>query len=199
MENRFELTKEIMGKAETYVPIAMKEMIASDSARACIKPTNLIHPHDMSATELTYGLQPVYCESPSAKARIMMTILMVFYLKEWDDSHQLMSDAEEYDKIASSHIINQIERYKSGEYREKAFDILSDFKETERYLNSAIYSVLRELNDPVKRFMEAMGDISSYEGIQRTLDSIKQSQEKIEEERERQEQIINGEEEDRDG
>lgn len=188
------ITQEIMRGANTYIPIAMKELIASDLARACIKGTYMVRPHEETAEfNSEYGLSPVYCESASTKARILMTILMSLYLKVWGEDAEFLCDPEEYDKWAGAHVLNQIERFKSGELREKAFDLLADYREMEKYLNSAIYAVLRELNDPAKRFMEAIGQIGSMEGIQAALDSIKESQEGIDAENARQEQIIHGE------
>lgn len=191
MGENYKITQEVMEKAQTYIPIAMKELIASDLARDCIKETQMIRPHDAEEPEESeFGLRPVYGESPSTKARIMMTILMSMYLKVWDDDAPFLCAAEEYDKWAGAHVLNQIERFKSGEYREKAFDLIADYREMERYLNSAIYSVLRELNDPVKRFMEAMGEIGSAEGIQKALDTIESAYQGIEQERQHQEEII---------
>lgn len=194
MENKFEITKEIMANADTYMPLALKELISISKARECVKETNYIQPMGVD-TQFNgeYGMGPMYCESPSTKARILMTCLMVFYLKVWPDSTDMICSLDDYDAWSKAHVLNQIERFKSTEYREKAFDIISDYREMERHLNSAIYSVLRELNDPVKRFMEAFGTMGSIDGIQEAVKSIEEAKDGIEAERERQESIINGE------
>ena len=193
MADEFKITKEIMEKADTYIPIAVKEIIASDMARACVKETYLIRPStEKAAYDGAYGLKPNYCESPSSKARVMMTVLMALYLHAWGEETPFLCEISEYDRCAGSHVLNQLERFKAGEYREKAFDLLADYREMERYLNSAIYSVLRELNDPVKRFMEAIGEMSSAEGMQNAIESIKEAQEQVNAEIARQEQIIHG-------
>ena len=194
MENKFEITKEIMANADTYMPLALKELISISKARECVKETNYIQPMGVDTQfKGEYGMGPMYCESPSTKARILMTCLMVFYLKVWPDSTDMICSLDDYDAWSKAHVLNQIERFKSTEYREKAFDIISDYREMERHLNSAIYSVLRELNDPVKRFMEAFGAMGSIEGIQEAVKSIEEAKDGIEAERERQESIINGE------
>ena len=195
MENKFEITKEIMGKAQTYIPIAMKEMLASDIAYACIKPTYKIHPHgeeDQFSGE--YGLKPVYCESPSMKARFLMSVLLNFYLKVRGDDQSLLCEVDEYDGWAGAHVLNQIERFKAGEYREKAFDILSDYRETERYINSAIYAVLRDLNDPAKRIMDALSTMTDSDALQQAIEGMHEAEKAIADENKRQERIINGEE-----
>lgn len=202
MGETFKITHDMMQKADTYIPIAEKELIAATVARACVKRTNQIHAYDEKDEDFfdgDYALSPAWCESPSSKARILMTILNSYYLHIWDDKHELMCSTDEYDLYAEAHILNQIERYKTGEFREKAFDMMADYREMEKYLNSAIYSVLRELNDPVKRFLEAMGTMGSQEGIQAALDSIQQSQAEIAKEKDRQEAIIHGEDGEQDG
>ena len=193
MENEFKVTSEIMANAKTYIPIAMKEMIANEVARACVKETYKVRPHaDKTAYAGDYGLSPNYCESVSSKARVMMTILLSQYLGIWGDDTAFLCDIGNYDQWAEAHVLNQIERFKGSEYREKAFDILSDYREMERYLNSAVYSVLRELNDPVTRFMSAIGEITSADGVQKAMDAIAEAQKGISEEMKRQEEIIHG-------
>lgn len=193
MGEAFKITHDMMAKADTYIPVAEKELIAATVARACIKRTNQIHAYDEKDETFfngEYALAPMYCESPSSKARILMTVLCVYYLHVWDDKHKLMCDTDEFDEFSKAHILNQIERYKAGEYREKAFDLTADYREMEKYLNSAIYSVIREMNDPVRRFLEAVGTMGSQEGIQAAMDSIQQSRDGIEKEKKRQEEMI---------
>lgn len=193
MADEFRITKEMMEKADTYIPIAMKEALACDVARICVKETGTIHPPiDVEPEETIFHLPPSYCESPSAKARVMMTLLLVMYLHVWDEETPLLCEAEDYDKWAGAHVLNQLERFKAGEYREKAFDILSDYREMEKYLNSAIYAVLREMNDPVTRFMSAMVEMSSSETMQNAMESIRKTQADMEAERARQEEIMRG-------
>ena len=194
MENEFMITDATMAQADTYIPLTMKEMIANDMARACVKRTDLIHPFGEKAEYSgEYGVSPVYCESPSSKARVMMTVLMVMYLHIWGEDTPYLCEVSDYDQWAGAHVLNQLERFKAGKYREKAFDILADYKDMERVLNSAIYAVLREKNDPVTRFIEAFGAMTSAEGIQAAIDSIKEAQDGIEAERLRQESIMRGE------
>jgi hypothetical protein len=195
MGDKLKITHETMKNADTYIPVATKELLAATIARACVKRTNQIHAYDEKDEiffDGEYALSPIYCESVSSKARFLMTILNAYYLHTWDDTHPLMCSMEEYDEWAGTHLLNQIERFKSGEYREKAFDMLADYREMEKYLNSAIYSVLREMNDPVRRFMEAIGTMTSAEGIQEAMGSIEDSRKKIEAEKKRQEEIVNG-------
>lgn len=196
MDNEFTITKEIMAQADTYIPVAMKELLSWKLAEACIHPTYAMRADDADSKtgKSANDAFPIYCESMSVKNRYLMTILLSFYMKIFNADHPLLCNTEEYDGWAGNHVLNQIERFKQGEYREKAFDILSDYRETEKYLNSAIYALLREKNDPAKRIMEAMNSIMSAEAIQEISEQMEDTLEGIRNERERQERIIHGEE-----
>lgn len=194
MANRFEVTKEMMENADSYMPIVMKEGISASVARACVRDTADIHPLlSKEEDENDYNVPPMYGEDTGAKARIMLTILMSYYLKVWDRDKSFMCEDGEYDAVMESHIMNQIERFKATDLREKAFDILSDYKELEKYVNCAIYSVLREKNDPVLRMMEALGAVGAADNLSEILEKIKGLQDEISEENARQERIIDGE------
>ena len=195
MENRFEITKEMLMKARDYLTLNEKEAIALMIAPACVKKIwdyNYEESRYYEEKDLLPEQVPIWGEDQAAKSAAFIGAVMFFSFGE-DIGDNILISSEAYDKYAGSHVFNQIERFKSTEYREKAFDIISDYREMERHLNSAIYSVLRELNDPVKRFMEAFGTMGSIEGIQEAVKSIEEAKDGIEAERERQESIINGE------
>ena len=194
MADEFKITKEIMQNATTYIPIGMKELIAATLARACVRDTVLINSGDVEIEQDEYMLEPVYGENTLNKARCMMGILLAFYLKQRSDDNPIMCDIDLYDKWGGAHVLNQIERYKTGDMREKAFDLLSDYREMEKMLNSAIYSVLREMNDPIKRLVHVIGAMGSEEGMQRAIAMMEEAQAGIQKEQERQERIIKGEE-----
>ncbi len=200
MADEFKITKTIMEQADTYIPIAMKEMIASDVSRVCVKETSTVRPHGEEEEQGNeYAFSPTFCESPSSKARVMMTILLSVYLHIWGDDTPLLCDIESYDQWARAHVLNQLERFKAGEYREKAFDLLADYKEMEKYLNSAIYAVLREMNDPVQRTVHVLSQFASAENIEDAKNKAGALQAAIEKEKERQERIMRGEGEENDG
>ena len=193
MENRqFQVTNEIMANAKCYMPVLTKEVIAQDVARACIKETSTIG-EQTDDLDAGFAMPPVYCESPSSKSRVMMAILLSYYLGVVDSNEKLMLNLETFDGWAGAHVLNQIERFKATEHREKAFNLLSDYREMERYLNSAIYSVLREMNDPVKRFLSTLSLMGTDEQIKKTTELAKKTASEILEEQKRQDKIVNGE------
>ena len=200
MENRFEVTDEIMEKAETYMPILLKERIVTDTAWACVREVKVLYKDEEKAKEsakadASLGLSPIMCESSLNKSRVMLTILMAFYLKVWDASVSLLCSVDDYDAYMGAHVLNQLERYKNTKYREKVFDILADYKDVEKRLNSAIYSLLREANDPARRLIVAMTTLDTPKNLSEALEVLRQAQEGILAENIRQDQIIRGGEE----
>ena len=194
MADEFKLTKEIMENADTYIPVITKELLANVIARSCVQTTDLIRPMgDKPEGDDILQVEPVYCESVSTKARYLMTILLTYYLKIRDESAWLLCEIDEYDNWAGAHIINQIERFKAGDYREKAFDILTDYREMEKYINAAIYAVLKEMNDPAKRAFQMIQSAFSADTINEAVEQMREYSEKLEEEKERQEKIVHGE------
>ncbi len=203
MDNRFEITEKMMENAATYMPILLKETICNDWARACVKSTDTVDFYEREDGEKPegvyspagpeYALPPVYVEDATKKARILLSILMTFYLKAWGDEKGIPCSHDEYDSIMGSHVLNQLERFKANaNYREKAFDILADYHDLEKRMNSAIYAVCREANDPISRLVACMSTLASKEFIDNAMKMIEESQQGIERERERQMEIIKG-------
>ena len=68
-----------------------------------------------------------------------------------------MLQAVDYDEIMGSHLINQMERLKSDkEIRDKVFNVMYDYNELKKMLNSEIYSRLGHLNDTLSRMLVAL-------------------------------------------
>ena len=67
---------------------------------------------------------------------------------------------------------HQIERMKAegGESRNRAFDLIGDFREMEKRLNSEIYADLQIMNDPVARLAMALSSSMTPEAVQRMTD-----------------------------
>ena len=136
----------------------------------------------------------MYIEDTFAKSRYLMAALCVLYLgipsdkldKESGDDW-LMTDAE-YDHYAMSHIVNQIERMKSNaELRDKAFDLLRDYRDLEKRLNTAIYNTMAVMNDPINRLFQKLAFDMSPEALEaqkKELERLQQEMEDIKKSRE---------------
>lgn len=170
----FILTKEIIDGAADYLPLKEKARFLDICLDGCLDVVNV---KAEIGTESVL-LPPMHKENSLRKARYLMTVLACGYLKipvETEYGKGEVITEEEYDRLSRSHLYNQIERAKSDrEAKGKIFDIMSDYKDFEKRLNSEIYSFLQVMNDPASRIMSALGEAGSRE-------LLAQSQKEVEE------------------
>lgn len=197
------ITAQKLMNARDYVPLSEKTRFAQEAADLCFDRMEL----RISGGPESLPMPPMYKENTGVKMRVLMGGFVRLYLGEnIDTEKKITSDADgkerleeispwlmtqsEYDLYAGSHIFNQIERLKSeyGEVRDRAFDILADWRTTEKMLNAEIAGKLMVMNEPVSRIMMAMqsqttpevmmGLQKELEGLQKELDGYKTAREK---------------------
>ena len=84
-------------------------------------------------------------------------MLLNVLLSHYFDIKVKQMDAKTYDKYMGNHILNQLERYKANpEYKEKAFDIITDFKVIRRMVDTELYNLKTKENDILERFMKGI-------------------------------------------
>lgn len=157
-------------EAATYIPIMDKAAFVQHAAGACIDRVEITVDGD---TEGTSQIPPFYKDSVERKSRYMMGALVKLYLKkEFEpvgDDEWLMS-ADDYDRWAGGHILNQIERMKSvPSLRNASFDILQDYKILEKMLNTEVYNMIQVMNDPVTRLISTMQMQTTPEAMQKSI------------------------------
>lgn len=179
----FIIDEEMIKKATSYIPLATKKAIATALADACLvavdKTTENI------ATETQLPIPQLYREECGAKPLYLMYYFLTEYL------HIKLSDEfteEEYDYYASSHIFNQLERFKTAdkEIKDKVFDILYDFKELKKMLDTEIFNLKESRNDGVERISASISLFSSPENVkqlndllQKTIGEVETAQKKL--------------------
>ena len=183
------ITEEQMKNAVTYAPAKVKEEFVEYCCLRCLSTSKI----DLGVGDNS-AMPNMYIEDTFAKSRYLMTALCVLYLgipsdkldKESGDDW-LMTDAE-YDHYAMSHIVNQIERMKSNaELRDKAFDLLRDYRDLEKRLNTAIYNTMAVMNDPINRLFQKLAFDMSPEALEaqkKELERLQQEMEDIKKSRE---------------
>lgn len=173
MNEYFRITDELMQKAKTYMPLADKQVISYQIARHClISVVDEKEDHDINKI---LALPAVQGENAPLKAILLQNTLLGFYfdieLDEKKDSY------EQYDFYAGGAMINQIERYKVNPlFKEKAFDILTDFKELQRMVYIEIENLKSHYNNPIYRLLSAL---SVYSTPERVTELAKKLQEEV--------------------
>ena len=176
MKTQFEITKEILMGAKTYVPLQEKERFARTVAENCC---------DVATSRFSYGgaeiLAPeMRVENFGLRQRYMMGALYGIYLGvpfvPVKDTEWCMA-VNEYDWAASTFPLNKLERFKSdAALRDKVFDMLRDYKELERMVCVEIGNVLATNNDLVSRFLMALSMAATPEAIAQLSDAEKDIQ-----------------------
>lgn len=172
MEN-FELTKELLAKAKTYMPLAEKTIYAELIARKSLKA---IKPLQDKEDIKTFLLVPsVVGEDLNIKEQCLLNVLLSHYF----NIKLPQMNNKIYDKYMGSHILNQLERYKSDpEYKTKAFDILTDFKLIKKMVDAEIYNFKTKENDFLERFMKGLS-LFSLDKMTNDPEYLKKMQEEL--------------------
>lgn len=147
----FELTREHMAKAITYMPLVQKTILAETIARMCLKPVKALNETDPIDNFLI--IPSVVGEDNYKKECMLLNTLLSHYF----DIKIPKMTAEIYDKYMGSHIVNQLERYKNDkEFQHKAFDILTDYKTIRRMVETELYNLKTKENDLAERLLKGI-------------------------------------------
>lgn len=182
------ITTEDIQRAESYMPVAMKEAAVRMMATLCIDEVAPGKERDGLPAPLFFR------ENRLHRQQFFMGVLAGFYLKKpyrmaklqyidgkgetRKEDLNYMMDTEELDIWAGSHVMNQLERIKKKRdgCADKVYDLLYDLKGFENMLAGAIRDELERRNDPLRRMMELFGQAVSAEALaalQKNLDGAK--------------------------
>ena len=190
MESRekFIITDEMIRGASDYIPFDEKRTIAEDQAPACLVAVD--KGTDEIATETQLPIPQLFKERSGAKQYFLMYYFLTKYL------HVKIAETgwttEEYDYYASSHIFNQLERFKSkdAEIKNKVFDLLYDYKQLKSMLEVEIYNLKEAKNSALDRLQDSIALFSTPENVaklnelmQKNLGELEAAQKKLAEKR----------------
>ena len=181
MENRekFIITDEMIRGAESYIPFVDKLTIVSETAEACLEPVD--KETAGIAMEAQLPIPQLYKERSGAKQFFLMYYFLTRYLhiKIYEKSWTI----EEYDHYASSHIFNQLERFKSGDVdvKNKVFDILYDYKQLKSMLEVEIYNLKETKNSALDRLQDSISLFASPENVAKLNELMKKDLGELEE------------------
>ena len=173
------ITAEDIANAKVYLTQLEKAQFIDIVATNCFDRVNIT----AGENSAEIALPPMYKENTFMKARYLMGMLVRSYLgREFEpvEGDGYLMSQDDYDRYAGGHIINQIERFKSNaELRDKCFDLLYDYRDLEKRLNTEIYGLLQCMNDSTTRLLTAMSGVANENIMQNSLDELKTLQEEI--------------------
>ena len=176
----FEITKEMMLSAKTYMDIESKEDLAHNIAVRVLRPMATAkqnHPAD----ELI-SMPMMMEENVRLKSILLMVTLFSYYFDiEFAENEEGLLQFD-YDFYAGGHPMNQIERFKSDrETKDIAFDLIEDFREFRKIVDTMIYNEKANANDPVERLMASISVLSTPENIEKLAAELNKSADELQE------------------
>ena len=128
-------------------------------------------------------MPPMYGENGVIRSRYLLSALLRFYFRvdyEPVETDGFILALDDYDRWAANHPLNTIERMKSNAaLKDKAFDLLADYRELERLLNNEIRKLSAAYNDTVSRLVAELSGNMTPEAIEAFDDLQRQMQERI--------------------
>lgn len=181
----FEVTRDMMERAKTYMPLQDKKELAQAIAQGCVRPMKRIrwdgiHVSDAEEEAKDPGALPDLVEEDLAlKMCMLQNVLLSWYFDVEMDEEK--ASYEQYDYYAGGHLLNQIERFKSDrDLKNKAFDLSEDFREFRKMVDTIIYNHKMNVNDPLKRFDAMLTVFSTPGNIQAILTQLQQAGDEME-------------------
>ena len=190
------ITAEMAEKANSYVPVSEKQMVSRAVAFFCCEAVQPDTPTSMKELpKLTMMVQ----ENRKLRQQFQMGLLAdylgckypveaaVIPGENGESVEQPLPHCmaeEEYDRWASSHVMNQMERLKKSKesgVADKVFDILYDYKNYENMISAAIRDYMEQMNDSFNRVAEYISLFATEEVSQAVMKSLMQSKEEVQE------------------
>lgn len=172
----FKVTKEMLKNAITYMPLSIKKDVSKQIAELCLVDIDTDEQNKIG--ESLIALPHLKGEDLALKSILMLNTLIGFYfdqdLPDTDENGEEFDSFKKYDEYAGGHLLNQIERFKSDpEVKDIVFDIMSDYKEFKKMVDTELYNMKANANDPIPRFSAAVAVLGAPETMATIIEEIK--------------------------
>lgn len=187
-----EITRDTIKNARTYLNIGAKQRLSEQIAGWVVQPV------EMNQDDV-FSIPPIYKENRALKNMLMMGILCKFYLQmEFDCDKIRFVDTEgnlieekpidyyptmeAFDDMASSAIMNQLERMKKcdKEIINTIFDFMYDYKTLEQMVNAEIKDYLAKKNDVISRAVNMLELLVSEKNLEKMQNTLTELQKELE-------------------
>ena len=166
----FKVTKELLKNAITYMPLRSKIGVAKQIADLCLEDIDTDEQNKIG--ESLIALPHLKGEDLALKNMLLLNTLIGYYFDQ--DMPEDKDPYERYDEYAGGHLLNQIERFKSDpEVKDIVFDLLSDYKEFKKIVDTELYNRKANCNDLIPRFSAAVAVLSTPETMNTIIEELK--------------------------
>ena len=161
----YEITKEMLLNAKTFMPLQVKQVMSDSIAQKCIRQVKV----DEIAPIPNLPLPPVFEEDPEMKAVLLCSTLFGYYFDheiEFDESEEGTGIYDAYNQHFGGHPLNQIERFKGDkDVKNIAFDLLEDWREFKKLVDTKIFNLKARKNDILSRIWNDLALLGTPENI----------------------------------
>ena len=167
-KKKFMVNEEMLRSASDYIPLHKKISLGKAIAPLCIVKSKTAEQNQKGLEFLS--MPTIWIDDLETKNLYVMSVLLSEYLKIGLPDN--FTD-QQYDYYASAHILNQLERFKSNtELKDKVFDLLNDFRDFKKILDTEIFSEKEVRNDPIARLSAAISIASDPENIKKMQEEL---------------------------
>ena len=187
-----EITRDTIKNARTYLNIGAKQRLSEQIAGWVVQPV------EMNQDDV-FSIPPIYKENRALKNMLKMGILCKFYLQMDFDCDKIRfvdtegnlieekpidyyPTMEAFDDMASSAIMNQLERMKKcdKEIINTIFDFMYDYKTLEQMVNAEIKDYLAQKNDVISRAVNMLELLVSEKNLEKMQNTLTELQKELE-------------------
>lgn len=178
--DKFKITKEMIVKAKSYMPLQAKTAYAQSVAEICLKDYKTAEQNIEG--EKFLALPYLKGEDMGLKSVLLINVLLGFYfdieVKEFEKPEEVY---KQFDYYAGGNLLNQIERFKSEvDVKDKVFDLIADYKDFKKMVDTEIYNLKALNNDPIARLAASIQILSTPENIKALTEELKKTTEEYE-------------------
>jgi len=164
-EEKFVLTAAHIQNAKAYIPLDEKCDLAKEIAKRCV-----VISEDEGESVLEILSLPIKKEDIALKQLCLMNVLVTAYLNL---PVKNPFTQKEFDYYAGSHLMNQIERFKGNyDLKDKIYDMICDYKEFKKIVDTEIYNEKSTYNDSVSRVIRILATFSKKEDIDKLKEAV---------------------------
>ena len=169
----FIITKEMVLKAVTYMPLQVKIELAEQYAELCLKDVDIAEQNEIGQSII--ALPHLKGEDLALKNIMLLHGLLTFYFGVEMPDLSTVNPYEMYDYYAGAHLLNQIERFKAdAETKDIVFDLLADYKEFKKIVDTELYNQKANVNDLVPRLAATIAVFNKPETVTQIVEELKE-------------------------
>ena len=186
MESKFQITAEEILNAKDYIPREERAELIEAIAQDCI--AKVVMSYIPTGEEDAVAMPHRYQENRTNTNLYLMGVLAVKYLgteQPFGEEKAFKMPMDLYDKWAGGHVPNQPEAFKSSKdaaVKEKAFNLLQDFRDFRAELYREIETLLGHHNDVVWRLTDVFKGLLHEEAMAamgQELNAVQEAEEQM--------------------